>query len=124
MPKSTKSKPSAVPDEPETFEEAYQQLEAIVETMESGELPLNELIERYEQGTRLFAACNTLLGSARKKLEMITLKANANHQRQAETTGDDHNEDDADDASAATPRTAASSGSADLDDDDDDIRLF
>lgn len=122
MPKSTKSKPPAGPDEPATFEEAYQQLEAIVETMESGELPLNELIERYEQGTRLFAACNTLLGSARKKLEMITLKANAGDQRQAETTGDDH--DAANDATAVPPRPAASSGSADLDDDDDDIRLF
>lgn len=62
-----------------SFERALSQLEAIVEQMENEQLPLNELIDQYEKGVRLFSACDQLLGEARSRLELITLKARQEH---------------------------------------------
>lgn len=102
MPRTRKSTP---PGETRSFEQALGELEAIVEKMESEQLPLNELIDHYEQGTRLFTTCDQLLGKARERLELITLKAREEH--------------------AATPDPSPGSDAAeDGDPDDDDIRLF
>jgi exodeoxyribonuclease VII small subunit len=35
------------------FEEALKKLESIVQSMESQELPLEQMLARYEEGTRL-----------------------------------------------------------------------
>jgi exodeoxyribonuclease VII small subunit len=40
-----------------TFEDALGKLESIVETMESGEMPLDQLLTRFEEGTRLVKFC-------------------------------------------------------------------
>lgn len=60
---STKAKPS--------FEEALAQLEAIVESMESGDVPLAELLARFEQGTKLLKVCETRLKDAELKIEQL-----------------------------------------------------
>ena len=39
------------------FETALQKLEEIVEAMESGDLPLETLLVRYEEGMKLAKAC-------------------------------------------------------------------
>ena len=39
------------------FEEALKRLETVVEAMESEDLPLETLLARYEEGTRLAKAC-------------------------------------------------------------------
>ncbi|MFM9081557.1 MAG: exodeoxyribonuclease VII small subunit, partial [Opitutaceae bacterium] len=44
-----------------SFEEALAKLESIVESMESGEVPLADLIARFEQGTKLLQVCETRL---------------------------------------------------------------
>jgi len=46
-------------------------LEAIVEQMESGKLPLEDLIVRYEEGMNLVKVCQERLVSAEKKIEII-----------------------------------------------------
>ena len=46
------------------FEEAVQKLEAIVDAMESGELPLETLMAKFEEGTRLAKICQTKLAQA------------------------------------------------------------
>jgi len=46
----------------------------MVETMESGQLPLEELITSYERGASLVCHCESVLNDARKRLELITLK--------------------------------------------------
>jgi len=76
MPART-TKPALVDDSgPQpSFEQALEELEAIVEQMENEQLPLNELIDQYEKGVRLFSTCDKLLGEARERLELITLKA-------------------------------------------------
>lgn len=58
-----------------TFEEAVERLEALVEAMESGQLPLEEMLERYEEGTRLVALCSEKLAAAEKRIEIVTRNA-------------------------------------------------
>ena len=46
-------------------------LEAIVEQMESGKLPLEELLVRYEEGMNLVKICQERLANAEQKIEII-----------------------------------------------------
>jgi len=50
-------------------------LEEIVEKMENADLPLEEMIERYEEGVRLVAVCSAKLDAAEKRIQIITKKA-------------------------------------------------
>ena len=54
------------------FEQAMQRLEQIVEQMESGELPLEELIVRYEEGMKLVKVCQEKLETAERRIEVIS----------------------------------------------------
>ena len=65
---SAKPKPAAT--EP-NFETAMDRLEAIVEQMESGKLPLEELIVRYEEGMNMVKICQDRLTTAEQKIEVI-----------------------------------------------------
>ena len=58
------------------FEEALKKLESIVETMESGDLPLETMLARYEEGALLARACQTKLAEAELKIQ--TLERNMN----------------------------------------------
>ena len=49
-------------DKSENAEEALKKLESIVETMESGDLPLETLLARYEEGTKLSQICRRVCG--------------------------------------------------------------
>jgi exodeoxyribonuclease VII small subunit len=53
------------------FEEALKKLEAIVESMESEDLPLETLLARYEQGTRLARLCQEKLEDAELKVQQL-----------------------------------------------------
>jgi exodeoxyribonuclease VII small subunit len=53
------------------FEKAMDRLESIVEQMESGKLPLEDLIVRYEEGMNLVKVCQDRLASAEQKIEII-----------------------------------------------------
>ena len=54
------------------FESAMDRLEKIVEQMESGKLPLEDLIVRYEEGMKLVKICQERLANAEQKIEIIT----------------------------------------------------
>jgi len=54
------------------FEQAMKRLEEIVEQMETGDLPLEELIVRYEEGMKLVKVCQERLASAEQRIEIIT----------------------------------------------------
>jgi exodeoxyribonuclease VII small subunit len=65
---------SSKPKQRETelnFEGAMDRLEKIVEEMESGKLPLEDLIVRYEQGMNLVKICQERLANAEQKIEII-----------------------------------------------------
>jgi exodeoxyribonuclease VII small subunit len=53
------------------FEAAMDRLEKIVEQMESGKLPLEDLIVRYEEGMNLVKICQERLAKAEQKIEII-----------------------------------------------------
>ena len=54
-----------------TYEAAYQQLEALVAQMESGELPLEASVALYERGQKLAAHCQALLEAAELKIRLV-----------------------------------------------------
>jgi exodeoxyribonuclease VII small subunit len=55
-----------------TFESAMARLEEVVESMQSPELPLDQIIERYEEGMKLMAFCGSKLAAAEQKIELLT----------------------------------------------------
>lgn len=55
-----------------TFEEAMQRLEETVEQMEARDLPLDQIIEKYEEGVKLVEFCEKKLSAAEKKIELLT----------------------------------------------------
>ena len=71
MPSPSKSAGQNNPAKNPPFEEALKILEAIVETMESGDLPLETLIARYEEGTRLARICQEKLADAELKIQQL-----------------------------------------------------
>ena len=54
-----------------TFEDALAKLESIVESMESGDVPLAELLAKFEEGTKLLKVCETRLRDAELKIEQL-----------------------------------------------------
>ena len=57
------------------FEEALQKLESVVEQMESGDLALETLLARFEEGTRLIKYCHTRLSEAELKISQLEKEA-------------------------------------------------
>jgi exodeoxyribonuclease VII small subunit len=57
-------------DQP-SFEDALSRLEAIVESMEAGDVPLADLIARFEQGTQLLKVCEGRLQEAELRIEQL-----------------------------------------------------
>ena len=58
-----------------TFESALARVEQIAAQMETGDLPLEELVTAYEEGLRLLRFCSERLEVAEKRLETITRDA-------------------------------------------------
>ena len=88
-----------------SFEDALAALEAIVESMEHEQLPLEELVASYEKGSALLDHCEAILKTARGRIELITLRNHSDSPLDAQP-------------SASSPATAEAPN------DDDDIRLF
>lgn len=57
--------------QPPSFEHALERLEAIVESMESGEVPLAELLAKFEEGNGLLKVCESRLKEAELKIEQL-----------------------------------------------------
>ncbi|HVU33297.1 MAG TPA: exodeoxyribonuclease VII small subunit [Opitutaceae bacterium] len=57
-----------------SFENALEKLETIVESMEGGEVPLADLLAKFEEGTRLLKVCEARLKDAELKMEQLKKK--------------------------------------------------
>jgi exodeoxyribonuclease VII small subunit len=57
------------------FEEAMQRLDAIVAAMESGEIGIEESLDRYEEAMQLAARCREILDQAEQRIQKIQLDA-------------------------------------------------
>ena len=69
----TKSKDQA--KEPPKFEEAIEQLESIIEKIESGEVGLEESLSQYESGMKLIMQCRKILDAAEQRIDRLALDA-------------------------------------------------
>lgn len=58
-----------------SFEQALQELEALVRRLEEGRLPLEEAISVYERGVALKTHCQAKLQLAKLKVDQIVLKS-------------------------------------------------
>lgn len=61
-----------------SFEQALDQLEKIVASLETGDVPLNRSIEIYERGEALKSHCEKLLKAAEDRIEKIRLDRSGN----------------------------------------------
>jgi exodeoxyribonuclease VII small subunit len=59
------------------FETAMRDLEALVERLEQGDLPLEESLAAFERGVALTRSCQTALKEAEQKVEILLKKAGA-----------------------------------------------
>ncbi len=56
------------------FEDALRELEALVESMEQGNLSLEESLKAFERGIELTRNCQKSLEEAEQKVEILTQK--------------------------------------------------
>ena len=54
-----------------TFEASMQRLEQIVRAMERGDVPLEESLKLFQEGTELVRACGKLLDEAELQVKLI-----------------------------------------------------
>ena len=58
-----------------TFESNMQRLEVIVRSLERGDVPLEESLKLFQEGTELVRNCQTLLDDARMQVEKVLVDA-------------------------------------------------
>lgn len=75
------------------FETALKKLEAIVEAMEADDLPLETLLARYEEGTRLAGMCQAQLAEAELKIQELEKNAAGELKLKPMSLGNDSNEE-------------------------------
>ena len=57
------------------LEKSLADLEALVEELESGDLPLEKAMQKFEDGIKLTRACQTALKEAEQKVEILVQSA-------------------------------------------------
>ena len=68
---ANQAKNAGAGNEPMPFETALKRLEGLVEAMESGDLPLETLLDKYEEGSRLVKICQAKLEEAELKIQKL-----------------------------------------------------
>ncbi len=53
------------------FEKAMERLEEIVQTLEKGDMPLEDSLKIFEEGIKLSKTCMTKLDEAEKRVEIL-----------------------------------------------------
>ena len=62
---------SVTPESPPSFEAALAELEALVATMEGGQLPLAQSLSAYKRGAELLAYCQAALKDAQQQVDVL-----------------------------------------------------
>lgn len=60
-------------DEELSFENALERLEVLVDSLESGDIALADLVDKYEEGAKLLKHCNRKLTNAELKIEQLRM---------------------------------------------------
>ena len=61
-------------DSEQSFEKSIARLEKIVQEMEGGDLDLDKMIGRFEEGQTLIKVCSKKLNEVEKKVEVLVRK--------------------------------------------------
>lgn len=64
------------------YEKSMQRIQEIIEKLESSELPLEEAMKLFEEGTKLTAECYETLDKAEQKLRDIAELENDNREEE------------------------------------------
>lgn len=62
---------TAKPAQPDNFEAALAELETLVNTMESGDLPLEAAMEAYQRGNTLLQFCQNKLADTEQRIRIL-----------------------------------------------------
>ena len=90
-----KTKPPTTGKLPD-FEQSLTELEALVQKLEQGDVPLEDALKTFERGVALTRQCQTALRTAQQKVEVLLAQSGKN-----ESGGESlqpFDEEDADDA--------------------------
>ena len=70
MPKA-KTTPSGADAEPANYEAALKELEGLVQQMESGQLPLADLLLGYQRGAEILGYCRAQLDAVEQQIKVL-----------------------------------------------------
>ena len=76
-------------DDALTFEHALDRLEAVVDRLEGGELPLEEALAAFEEGVKLSRRCSEQLSAAERRIEVLVREGDDVAVRPFDATGAD-----------------------------------
>ncbi len=74
MPKASAPSPDAAslaPPLPDTYEESVAELERLVARLESGDLPLDQLLTAYQRGAALLQHCRDKLQAVEDQIKVL-----------------------------------------------------
>ena len=69
MPKATPK--TELPQEPASYEAALEELEQLVARIESGQMPLEQLLSGYQRGATLLAFCRERLEAVQDQIKVL-----------------------------------------------------
>jgi exodeoxyribonuclease VII small subunit len=69
MPRTTATK--ALAAEPASYESAVAELDRLVEQMEGGQLPLDQLLDAYRRGAELLTFCRSRLQAIEEQVKLL-----------------------------------------------------
>ncbi|HZB87583.1 MAG TPA: exodeoxyribonuclease VII small subunit [Terracidiphilus sp.] len=70
-----------------SFEDSLRKLEAIVEQLEKGDLPLEDSLKMFEEGVGLSAACKQELDAAEGKVQLLVKQRDGSLRTESFPTG-------------------------------------
>lgn len=77
------------------FEDAIEQIEQVIDKIESGQAGLEESLAAYERATKLIGRCRSILDVAQKRITQLTQDADG---RLVQSDGEDGQEQEPDDS--------------------------
>ena len=63
--------PKAAPSTPASYEAALEELEQLISQIESGQLPLEQMLAGYERGAQLLAFCRGKLEAVENQIKVL-----------------------------------------------------
>ena len=94
-PGKAKAKAAAPADAEIPFEAALERLEAVVKSLETGDIELETALARFEEGVRLMRSCTDRLETAERRIEVLVEEADGLAARSFDAGDEDPEGEDA-----------------------------